>query len=179
MRSVKGSGKLSTKWWKGSIWNTTWLSPGKFSVSPEKSWCAPQQQGRQAQFSFSFLAFCLQRKGTRALVQPGQWSSRTQENRVQLQWTHTTITWACNCHKTVTGNYPPSAGMPKLWEPVLTLKSKLGLRSGRGRLSLSSWKHQHCAAKWMMSISLLKEKFSHPPPNGSYKSLSSKNPKEK
>lgn len=74
----------------------------------------------------------------------GAAGSRTQENQVQLQWMHTKITWAWNCHKTVTSNCQPSAGMPELWEQALTLKSKLGLRNGRGSwsLSLSSWKHQ-------------------------------------
>lgn len=111
------------------------------SLSPGKSSRAPQQQNGRAQLSFSCSTSCLQRE--KALE---HWcsGSRTQENQVQLQWMHTKITWAWNCHKTVTSNCQPSAGMPELWEQALTLKSKLGLRNGRGSwsLSLSSWKHQ-------------------------------------
>lgn len=127
VRSVKGSGKLSTKWLKPQMQMSRveglnlkhnldfdeHLALQASSLYHQVKAQVPLSS-RMGKHSFSCSTFCLQReKALEHLVQLGQWSSRTQENQVQLQWIHTKITWACNCHKTLRSNCQPNAELPK------------------------------------------------------------------
>lgn len=143
-RSIKGNGKLSTKWLKPQMqtirveglnlkhkldFDKYLAFPGK---CPSAEWASPAQL-----YLFNLLP--KKRKGTRALLQLGQWSSRTQENQIQLQWMHAKITWACNCHKTVTSNHQPSAGDAKALAASPYPQKQTWIKAGqRGFISFTS-----------------------------------------
>lgn len=142
VRSVKGSGKVSTKWLKPQmqVIRVQGLSLkhrldfDKYLAFPGKSSSAPQQNG-QAHLSFSCSTSCLQRE--KALKHWCSW--RTQENQVQFQWMHTKITWAWNCHKTVTSNHQPSAGDAKALGASPYPQKQTWIKEGRrGLISCTS-----------------------------------------